>query len=243
MVEAGAGEPYISSMERKLPTYLLGPDFDRKLTSFAAAFLSAGQEVFEKEFALVAPFVKQAQEDQSERDDHRLRGTPQEYYLLEALAYKIYDMENRERFNQTDKTLLVLPHCLTLDNPFCERVDLAHGDKCIGCKSDCTVNGIRELGEQYGAEVVFSKRALKEQISHYAELHKNLGVIGIGCLLMLAPGMRTAIDLDIPVRGIPLDYCGCDHWTEEPFATAFSIDRLKAMLEEKDAARRSTPDH
>ena len=87
-------------MERKLPTYQLDPDFDRKLTSFATAFLSAGQEVFEKEFGPVAPFIEQALKETSDRDDRRLRTTPSEYYLLEALAYKIYDLKNRDRFNQ-----------------------------------------------------------------------------------------------------------------------------------------------
>lgn len=229
-----------SGMDSHPPTYRLGPDFETKLESFTNAFLTAGWEVFASEFANLESFLVEAQKDDPERDDLKLRGTEKPLYLLEAISYRIYDTVNREKFNQTTNTIIVLPDCLTLHNPYCEKADLPHGDECAGCTPDCPANRVEELANRYGAKVVFSKRMLKEQLEYQAEQTPHLGVIGIGCLLMLAKGMRTAMELDLPVRGIPLNYCGCDHWTDDPVGTSFPIERLAHMLEEKHAASDST---
>lgn len=215
------------------PTYQLGPDFDTKLTSFVNALLSAGADIFRPEFQQIEEFVKRAEADTSKRDDHDLRRTPRQMYLLEAIAYKLYDQTNREAFNKTKDTLIIVPDCLTLHNPDCEKNDGRHGDQCALCTPECQVFGIERLAEKYGATVLFSKRKLEEQLKYHAKKSESFGVIGIACLLMLANGMRTCIELGLPVRGVPLNFCGCEHWNDEPFASQFPIERLQQILEEK----------
>ncbi len=215
------------------PTYHLGDDFDAKLTGFVNAIQSASTEVFSSEFGQIGEFVAMANADERERDDHLLRRTPAEFYLLEAIACKMYDQANRDAFNRTKETLIILPDCLSLHNPDCSKLDGQWGDVCRGCTPDCQADRAVQLASRYNARVVFSKRKLSEQLEHFDKQSKSLGVIGIACLLMLAEGMRSAMKLGIPVRGIPLNYCGCEHWNDEPFASAFTFSRLQMILEEK----------
>ena len=215
------------------PTYHLDEDFHAKLDSFVRDLFSTGYSQFAKEFEQIEGFVAKADLDLSERDDHDLRRTPKQFYLLEAISYKVYDEYNRKLFNATADTLIILPDCLSLHNPDCLKTDGRWGDECRECTPECQAHEVTQLAEQYGAQVFFSKRKLSEQLEHYAKHRKNLGVIGIACILMLAHGMRTAMELEIPVRGVPLNFCGCDHWNDTPFASEFPLKRLEAILKEK----------
>jgi hypothetical protein len=217
------------------PTYHLADDFHAKLDSFVCDLFSTGYSQFAKEFEKIDNFVATAQLDRSDRDDHDLRRTPKQFYLLEAIAYKVYDDYNRKLFNATAETLIILPDCLSLHNPDCLKTDDRWGDECRECTPDCQAFEVTKIADQYGAQLVFSKRKLSEQLEHYSKQSKNLGVIGIACILMLTDGMRTAMDLEIPVRGVPLDFCGCDHWNDTPFASEFPMRRLENILKEKYA--------
>ena len=222
------------------PTYRLGPDFDEKLTSFVAALIAASDDIFSNEFARVEDFVEMAKTNTSERDDHALRRTPKPLYLLEAISYKLYDQINRDSFNRTKETLIILPDCLSLHNPDCQKFDGKYGDECLSCAPECQAFQVNELAELYGATALFSKRKLTEQLQYHTAKAGNMGVIGVACILMLADGMRTAMDLGIPVRGVPLDYTGCEHWNDQPFASQFPVEQLRKILEEKYGPAGST---
>ena len=220
-------------MSDRAPTYRLGPYFDHKLTEFVARFEQDGYDLFAEEFAQLDDFIEAAHGDKSDRTDKDLRRTPKVKYLLEAVSFKIHDQLSREKFNRAKKTVIVLPDCLNLHNPDCLKTDEKWGDQCQQCVDDCQANDVVELAEKYGIEVVFSKRKLTEQIKHFVEKYDDLGVIGIGCLLMLAEGMRSAADAGVPARGVLLNFTGCEHWNDEPFGSEFPFDQLKAILEEK----------
>jgi hypothetical protein len=230
-------------MSERAPTYRLGPEFNDKLTRFVDRVLREGFEAFSKEFAGLDPFIANAHSDRSDREDKSLRQTPKEKYLLEAIAFKIYDDLNREKFNQAKETLIVLPDCLSLHNPDCLKTDEKWGDRCQQCADDCQANEVVELAESYGLEVVFSKRKLEEQIDHYCKQSGDLAVVGIGCLLMLASGMRSAAEAGVPARGVLLSFCGCEHWNDEPFASEFPLEQLRAILEEKYGQANSPADN
>lgn len=220
-------------MKHHAPTYRLGSDFNRKLTEFRKKFLDEGFSFFAEEFANLDAFIAAAHQDQSDRTDKGLRRTPREKYLLEALSFSIYDELNREAFNRAKDTLIILPDCLRLDNPDCLKTDERWGDRCQQCDPDCQTFEVSEIADRYGLEVVYSKRKLSEQIEHYADRSGDLAVVGIACLLMLAPGMRTAVEVGVPARGVLLNFTGCEHWNDEPFASQFPMERLEAILEEK----------
>ncbi len=220
-------------MSQRVPTYRLGPDFGRKLTEFVDMFLDKGFDWFSDEFANLDGFIAKAKADRSGRTDKQLRQTEKVKYLQEAVAFKIFDQLNREAFNRAADTVVVLPDCLSLHNPDCLKTDEKWGDRCQQCVEGCQANEAVELAGSYGLEAVFSKRKLSQQIEHYRDRSGNLGVIGIGCILMLAEGMRTAAEAGVPARGVLLNFCGCEHWNDQPFASEFPMEQLRAILKEK----------
>ena len=220
-------------MSSDAPTYRLGPDFYDRLDAFVDRLLQDGFEQFKSEFAEVDRFIASALAEPPDRDAHELRTTPKEEYLLEMIAFRIYDRLNRESFNQAKENVIILPDCLSLHNPGCLKTDEKWGDLCQSCTPDCQAAEVTALGERYGVEVVFSKRKLTEQIEHYKDKAGDLAVIGIGCVLMLASGMRSAAEVGVPARGVLLDFCGCEHWNDHPHASEFAMDRLETILREK----------
>jgi len=220
-------------MTKKYPTYHFGKDFREKLDNFVKQFVADGFNEFADEFANIDEFVACASVDNRKEGEKKLRTTPKEKYLLEMAAFKIYDELNREAFNKTDKTLIVLPDCLSLHNPECEKEDKPYGDTCASCTKSCRAYHVVELAKKYNAEVTFSKRKLTEQIEHYKKEMGDVGVIGIACILMLAEGMRSAHEVGVPTRGVLLSFTGCKHWNDEQFASGFQLSWLKSILEEK----------
>ncbi|MFH2049195.1 MAG: DUF116 domain-containing protein, partial [bacterium] len=213
-------------MTQKYPTYHFGKDFREKLDSFVNQFIKNGFEEFSDEFTDIDEFVSRALTDDSNRNDKKLRSTPKEKYLLEVVAFKIYDELNRKAFNKTDRTLIVLPDCLSLHNPDCEKKETSYGDICMSCTNSCRAFSVMELAKKYNAEVTFSKRKLEQQLGHYKKELGDVGVIGIACIMMLANGMRKAIDEGVPTRGVFLSFTGCEHWNDEPFASGFQLSWL-----------------
>ncbi|MCK4632024.1 MAG: DUF116 domain-containing protein [candidate division Zixibacteria bacterium] len=220
-------------MTDRHPTYKLGPDFPAKLDQFVDQFIVDGFRSFSGEFSRIDDFVQQASRETNERDDNDLRQTKKVQYLLEAVSFRIYDRLNREAFNEKKDTILILPDCLSIHEKECEKTDLPYGDVCQGCLDDCQANLIRRLGARYCVKTVFSKRKLSEQIEHYATRSESLSVVGIACIMMLADGMRTAAELNVPARGVLLNFCGCEHWNDQPFASEMTVSWLEQILEEK----------
>lgn len=222
-------------MPGKHPTYKLGPDFNSKLDTFVKKFIADGFGHFAEEFEKINGFVEQAMHDQS-RDDSDLRRTPKEKYLLELVSFKIYDELNRAGFNKCKNTLIVMPDCLSIHEQECEKLEKPYGFFCKRCNPECRAYEIGELAKQYGIKILFSKRKLTEQLEYFSEKVGDLSVIGIACIMMLASGMRTAHEVGVPARGVLLNFTGCEHWNDEPFASDFTMASLKAILEEKYGA-------
>ena len=219
-------------MTDKFPTYKLSGDFDKKLEQYVANFLKDGFRHFEQEFGKIDDFVEAALCDPA-HEEHNMRRTPKAKYLLEMVSFKIYDELNREAFNQRKKTLIIMPDCLSIHEKHCEKVEYSYGSICRKCQPECQAYAIVDLAKKYGVKVFFSKRKLTDQLEHHGDKMGDMGVIGIACIMMLASGMRTAHEVDVPARGVLLNFTGCEHWNDKPFASQFNLERLENILREK----------
>jgi hypothetical protein len=219
--------------EKPTITFRLGDDFYDKLEKFTDRILREGYEYFGEEFKNIDDFYQKSLSDDSERNDHSFRRTPKPFYLIEALYYKIFDDFNRDAFNQTKDTVLILPDCLSLMQDKCKKERRELGKVCTHCVPNCTINKIMEIADKYAIEGYFSKRALVEQLEKIRKDKPSLSVIGISCLLTLASGMRSANEAGVPSRGVFLNFTGCEHWADKPFPTETAIEKLRAILVEK----------
>lgn len=218
------------------PTYQLGDDFNERLDKFVAKFIKDGFEYFKQEFDRVDRFVEMARCQAlqgNNREDNDLRVNPKEKYLLELISFKMYDELNRAEFNRRKNTLIIMPDCLSIHEKACDKVELEFGSVCRRCQADCQAAQITDLAAKYKCKVLFSKRSLEKQLKHHADKMGDMAVIGIACIMMLANGMRTAHEIDVPARGVLLNFTGCDHWNEKPFASEFTLKSLEKILKEK----------
>lgn len=227
-------------MPANAPTYRLGPDFPDKLNRFLDHLLTDGYACFAQEFSQLDGYIAGAQ---AQNGPEKLRQTPKEKYLLELLSFAVYDRLNREAFNRTHDTLIIMPDCLSLHNPDCEKVEKPFGEICNRCTESCQAYQITELARQFHCKTVFAKRTEKEQLRYYADKLNDPGVIGIACVMMLADGMRAAAEVGLPARGVLLNFSGCEHWQDRPCASEFALDWLKTILNEKYATHNQQIDH
>lgn len=227
-------------MSSKAPSYNLGPGFPEKLDRYIERFLEDGFRFFATEFAGIDGCISQAHNSGS---TEMLRRTPKEKYLLELVAFGIYDRLNRDAFNRAKHTLIVMPDCLSLHNPQCEKVETDIGEVCKRCTESCQAYQITELARKYRLKTIFSKRKLLEQLKHYAEKMTDLSVVGIACINMLAEGMRVAAEGGVPARGVLLNFSGCEHWQDSECAGEFAMQRLQSILDEKYGSRDTKTDH
>jgi hypothetical protein len=217
-------------MAQWLDTYHLGADFPERLKEFVDRFLADGRRYFDREFSQLDAYLRQVH---SSHTSERLRHTEFPEYLLELVAFAIYDRRDREAFNRTRNTLIVMPDCLSLHNPDCEKTDGKHGDICRSCTESCGAYEMVALGRRFGVRSIFSKRKLGEQLRYFDNKLGDLSVIGIACIKMLAAGMRTAREEKIPARGVLLGFSGCEHWHDQPCASQYSVAWLRSILTEK----------
>jgi hypothetical protein len=227
-------------MDAHAPTYFLGSDFREKLRQYVDRVLADGREHFRSEFSRLDDYLRRAAMD-THGESLRLTSVPE--YLLELIAFQIHDAMNRESFNRARRTLIVMPDCLSLHNPDCLKEDLPHGDECRQCTAGCQANQIVDLADKFGAEAVFSKRKLMEQLDYYRDRLGDFGVVGVACIKMLAGGMRDAAEAEVPARGVLLNFSGCEHWNDRPCASEFALDWLREILQEKYDQQHPSADH
>jgi|WetSurMetagenome_2_1015567.scaffolds.fasta_scaffold10730_2 hypothetical protein len=231
--------------ERVPPTYdlrALGEGLEpyRLLDALSREVSDSSLRRLEDALERIPAFVAGTAEDQ-DRDDARYRRTPPERYALEFLAFAVMSRQFWPGFAARRHTVLILPHCLRIREDGCARKSTKAGSSCTLCHPDCLVGQMTAAGRRHGAPAFFSDMDHPKQFKALRKLYPDLSVIGVACVLMLAEGMRTAEAAGIPSQGVLLSYCGCDHWTEDPFTTHAAVERLEALLSAKAAGAMEVP--
>lgn len=227
-----------------LPTFDLrelgeGLGIYARLDGFADRFLSAADEDIGTAFAKIPDYCRRANQ-QKDREEYELRRTPLQRYYLELLSYVILSRQFRDDFNEKHDTVLILPDCLAIRLDKCEKKKTRYGDRCTGCAPDCAINEITQLAMDYGADAYFATMEFDKQFKALLRgKYKDLSVVGIACIMMLALGMRAAEEAGVPSQGVLLNYCGCEHWADEQFVTDTVVAKVEEVLRGKDGTRRN----
>jgi hypothetical protein len=231
-------------MKNKPPRSISPPTFDlrelggdiviyERLNEFADRFLTMADEDIGAAFAKIPDYCA-LYANQKKHPEFDLRATPLERYYLEILSYVILSRQFLGDFNEKRDTVLILPDCLAIRVDKCEKKKTRFGYKCTACHKGCKVNQLTQLAEEYGAGAYFATREFAKQFKRLKRgRYKDLSVIGVACVMMLAGGMRSAEEAGVPSQGVLLNFCGCEHWADEPFPTDTVVERVEELLRGK----------
>jgi hypothetical protein len=145
--------------------------------------------------------------------------------LLEDLIdVQARNLIERERFIQTKRRALLLPHCSRkfMDN----RCKAAFDPKlpsyvCAHCSPDCQVGEAELLAKKKGYDVYILPGG--SCISRILNLNHYEGIIGVACGEEIRTGGETLKAMNISGQTVPLLKNGCAN-------TAFNIENLSKIL-------------
>jgi hypothetical protein len=227
------------------PTYDLrelgeGAAIYERLEALADRMLAVAVEEAGCAFARVPAFAELARGERGRWDEYFRRAT-RERYLAELLACVVMNRQFWPEFAARRDTVLILPDCLRRRGEECERKGSRAGPRCTACDETCAVGRMTVAAAKRGAGAFF---AIRDHGTQFRKLRrgrfKDLSVIGVACIWMLANGMREAEEAGVPSQGVLLNYCGCEHWADEPHVTDTVVDRVADILDAKARTRASS---
>lgn len=162
-------------------------------------------------------------------DHHLLEHTRLEYHLG-MLGTEILNREYRQSFLAARGKIVILPPCMRAQpDGSCKAVQTMYGELCKGCTPFCRINQVTKLGEKNGFGVFIIPDELK--VFHSGENQKDIGVVGVSCVLTNWTGGWDAERLGFPAQGVLLDYVGCKyHWDKDGFPTDMDLKELLECL-------------
>ncbi|MCP4231456.1 MAG: DUF116 domain-containing protein [bacterium] len=215
-----------------------GMDIYDRLDAFADLFLRTADKDIGAAFDKIPDYCRRASE-QKDHEEYELRRTPLERYYLELLSYTILSRQFRDDFIEKRYTVLILPDCLAIRLDKCEKKRTRYGNRCTACDPGCTVNEITQLAMKYNAGAFFADMGYEKQFKAMTRgKFKDLSVVGVACIMMLAGGMRAAEEAGVPAQGVLLNYCGCEHWTDDQFVTDAVVAKVEEILRGKERTKK-----
>jgi len=220
------------------PTYDLrelgeGVAIYARLDRLADRFVEMAESEVGVAFARVPAFVERARQEAG-RDDEVFRRTTRDRYLVELLACVVMGRQFWPEFVARRDTVLILPDCLRRQGSACKRKRTRYGTRCTACDPECAVCRMTVTAARHGAAAYFSDMEHEKQFRALLRgPYSDLSVIGVACIWMLASGMRAAEEAGVPSQGVLLNFCGCEHWCEEPMVTDAVVEQVEAILAAK----------
>jgi uncharacterized protein len=204
-----------------------------RLNRLADRFLELAEAEVGRAFARVPAFVARARSEAG-RDDEYYRRTTRERYLVELLACVVMCRQHWPEFVRRRDTVLILPDCLRRQGSACKRKRTRYGTRCTACDRECAVCRMTVAAARHGAAAYFSDMEHEKQFRALMRgPYRELSVLGVACIWMLASGMRAAEGASVPSQGVLLNFCGCEHWCDEPMVTDAVVEQVEAILAAK----------
>jgi hypothetical protein len=214
------------------PTYLLDSGFGEKSRDFGKELVKLARCRFSREMMNVRGYVEESRKNPVERDFDWSR-FPEEFYFVEIATIAVLNDALWGDFCRADHTVIFIPDCLSLMGDKCKRAGEPYFEHCEKCVPNCAVNKIAALNESYDFRQVFSYREMKDQFGALKKKYDSVSFFGIACILMLAEGMRMSMQNGVPSHGVPLAYCGCEHWAKKPVPTDTDLAEIERVLRSK----------
>ncbi|MGE5236772.1 MAG: DUF116 domain-containing protein [Acidobacteriota bacterium] len=217
------------------PTYDLralgeGLAIYERLDRLADGFLAFAEAEVGVAFTAVPAFADRAGRELDRREEY-YRRTTRERYVVELVACVVMARQFWPEFVARRDTVLILPDCLRRKGEGCKRKATRYGSRCTACDPECAVCRMTVAAARCGASAYFADRDHGRQFRALRKgRYRDLSVLGVACIWMLAAGMRAAEEAGVPSQGVLLNFCGCEHWADVPMVTEAVVERVEAIL-------------
>ncbi len=204
-----------------------------EIHAFAKLFTKQSETVLGKYTFNANAFIENNLEKYKERKDYIFCGKKQVEYHLNMVGSELMNISFSRDFHSTEEKALLLPECMRLHlNDSCKAKQAGLDKICSDCSSDCNVYKYKKLGEELGFTVHIIPHS--NDFSCWLESFaagKNVGVIGVTCILNLIQGGLELKKLNVPAQCVFLDYCSCNtHRNKNGFSTDICKEKLISIL-------------
>ena len=151
-------------------------------------------------------------------------------YHLNMLGAEIMNRLFKEEYDKRTRKAIILPSCMNSNNKECKAKEDRLGLVCSYCNPNCNVYKISKEYKEHEVYIVSHestafKGAKKED-------QKELGIIGITCVLNLISGGWKAANLSIPPQCVLLEHVACKkHWLNEDMYGKINENELKLKIQ------------
>jgi hypothetical protein len=211
-----------------------------KIISLAGWFEERSLKVLGEYTPHVNQFIEKSLPKYRWREDRIFVGRQRVEYHLNMVGAEILNRTMRDRFLDTERKLVIVPPCMSAKfDGECEATPTPMGDLCAACTPNCRVHQVTQLGKKHGFGVLI----MGDDLSVYSGKKEKkvsdentLGIVGVSCPLTNVTGHWETRDLNVPVQGVLLDYCGCPwHWDlKKGISTDINFDQLLKRVGVKD---------
>ncbi|RAP52000.1 MAG: hypothetical protein BZ138_03970 [Methanosphaera sp. rholeuAM270] len=150
-------------------------------------------------------------------------------YHLNMLGAEIMNRLFREEYDKRIRKAIILPSCMNSNNKKCKAKEERLGHVCTFCNTKCNVFRISKQYKEHELYIVSHestafKGAKKED-------QKELGILGVTCVLNLISGGWKASNLSIPPQCVLLEHVACKkHWLTEDIYGNINPQELKIKI-------------
>ncbi len=197
------------------------------------------KDVSQQEFNTCTPFVESfiATRAQSHRwqEDYLFCRRGKIEYFLNMVGSELMNRAFASNFHQTNQKAVLLPACMRkhANDGQCKAKRISLDYVCSGCDKACNIYQYSQMGKEYGfnVHIIPHSSDFTAWLENFAK-DRQVGVVGVACLLNLITGGLELKSLNIPAQCVFLDYCGCtNHWHESGIATDINPNQLLKVLD------------
>lgn len=210
--------------------------------SFASKFNLLGKSMLGKYTTHVTEFLRNEQL-YVHREDYFFTRRPEIEYFMNMFGAEVMNRQLRANFERTERKAALFPTCMrSQPKNGCKAKSDGKELICNQCNEDCNIGKV--------AKVLKEQNVTSYLIPHSSEFskflvkwkdEKEIGLIGVACVLNLLTGGYEMKRLEIASQCIFLDYCGCKkHWDNDGFATNLNVGKLKQIVSSSQSEPRNT---
>ncbi len=157
--------------------------------------------------------------------------TSRDQYHLYMIEIELVNRIHKERFQNTNYKIALLPYCLSESPANCKTEPDEIDNVCRKCLKSCYINlASTYLGENNIHPYILSRGNLKPLFGKLAKKHGTIGVLGIACIAELISGMRLCMRAGLPVVGIPLNANRCPRWMGDFYENSVDLEELSNLV-------------